>query len=44
MKKVNLVKPNQITQILPKLLHYQIGTKAYYEMLAIEFVKNFESF
>lgn len=30
--------------IVPSFLHYQIGTKAYYEMLAIEFVKHIDEF
>ena len=28
--------------IVPRFLYYQIGTKAYYEMLAIEFVKHID--
>jgi hypothetical protein len=30
--------------MVPRMLHYQIGIKAYYEMLAIEFVKHIDDF
>jgi hypothetical protein len=45
IKKLNNIKAEQhLMMIVPRLMYYQIGTKAYYEMLAIEFVKHVDKF
>lgn len=45
MKKLNqLHAETHLQMIVPRFLQYQIGTKAYYEMLAIEFVKHIDKF
>ena len=45
VKKINQLKPeSHLQMILPRFLYYQVGIKAYYEMFAIEFVKNIEKF
>lgn len=44
MKLNQLYAETHLQMIVPRFLQYQIGTKAYYEMLAIEFVKNIDKF
>jgi hypothetical protein len=45
IKKINQIKAEpHLQMIIPRFLYYQIGTKAYYEMMAIEFVKHLDEF
>ena len=45
MKQLSYIKAEyHIPVLVPRFLAYQIGTKAYYEMLAIEFVKHCDKF
>jgi hypothetical protein len=44
IKKLSDIKPKSDLQyILPRFIHYQIGIKAYYELLAVTFVKHVDS-
>jgi hypothetical protein len=43
MKNLNqLDAAHHLPTLVPRLLYYQIGTKGYYEMLAIEFAKHLD--
>ncbi|CDW78141.1 UNKNOWN [Stylonychia lemnae] len=45
IKNINLIVPKvHMNQIIPRFLQFQIGTKAYYEMLAIKFNRDIEEF
>jgi DNA replication initiation complex subunit (GINS family) len=45
IKKINNIKAKRdLPVILPRFQYYQIGQRAYYEMLAIEFVKHVDEF
>jgi hypothetical protein len=45
MKRISFVRAQEhLPVMISRFLHYQIGTKAYYEMMAIEFAKHIDSF
>jgi hypothetical protein len=46
IKKLNQlrVERGDLQTLVPRLLYYQIGQKAYYEMLAIEYAKHVDKF
>ena len=45
MKNVPKIKIyKDVETIIARFLHYQIGNKAYYEILSVEFVKKLNSF
>lgn len=44
VKNINLLGKGQVPMVVPRLIQYQVGNKAYYEMLAIEFAKHHEDY
>lgn len=44
VKNINSLGRGQVPVVVPRLIQYQVGNKAYYEMLAIEFTKHHEDY
>eukprot|EP00347_Sterkiella_histriomuscorum_P000591 403375259 len=44
IKNINQINYKHLLTFIPRFLHYQIGTKAYYEILAIQFVKDIDKY
>lgn len=44
IKNINQINFKHLLTFVPRFLNYQIGTKAYYEILAIQFAKDIDKY